>query len=98
MQGTPAQPILGHAQDDQLQHLRDLVARKESTITANQTRISKLESLHKLAQENALKCEAELFSCHEALSNAQAENEQLAAEAQQSRLTSRCKNKLKIND
>jgi septal ring factor EnvC (AmiA/AmiB activator) len=90
VQAMPAQPILGHAQDDQLQHLRETVATKESMITANQTRISKLESLHKLAQESAMKCETELISCHKALSKTKAENEKLAAEAQQSRLTSTC--------
>jgi hypothetical protein len=77
-----AGPVLQHAE---LEQLRTLLASKESTITMNQMRISKLESLHRLAQESAVKCEAELVSCHEALSKAQVENQKLCAEAQQSR-------------
>jgi hypothetical protein len=58
---------------------------KESAITSNEMRISKLESLHKLAQESAMKCEAELVACHEALTKTQIDNQRLKAEAQQSR-------------
>ena len=69
----------------QVAQLRTLVARKESTITASQTRIGKLEALHKLAQESAMKCEAELVSCHESLSRAVVEKQKLSADAQQAR-------------
>ena len=37
-----------------------------------------------------MKCEAELVSCHEALSKAQIDNQRLAAEAQQARCAMPC--------
>lgn len=72
----------------QVQQLRELVASKESTVTSQQTRISRLEALHRLAQESALKCEAELDRCSAALSQAEADKQGLAAELQQSRCCS----------
>jgi hypothetical protein len=75
----------GLASGAQVQQLRDLVASKESVITSNQARIARLEALHKLAQDSALKCEAELVSCHEGLSKAEEEKQRLRAEVHQSK-------------
>lgn len=75
----------GSALGAQIQQLRELVAIKESATTNNHARIARLESLHKLAQDSALKCEAELVSCHEDLSKAEDEKQQLLAEVQQSK-------------
>lgn len=73
----------GLSVDDSLvQQLRDLLVTKETTITTNQTRISKLESLHKLAQESALKCESQMIASNDQLSQANSENVRLKAEVQ----------------
>lgn len=75
----------GDASQSEPAQLRDLLVAREAALATNQARISKLESLHKLAQDSAMKCEAELVACHEALSKTQMENQRLAAEAQQAR-------------
>lgn len=86
LQATPGSASASH--DADAQQLRSLLAVKESALTANQTRISKLEALHTLAQESAMKWEAELVSCHRALSQAQVDGQKLSAEAQHSRCVS----------
>jgi hypothetical protein len=70
---------------DPVQKLTEILAGKESMIAANQTRIERLESLHRLAQDSAMKCEAELLSSHEALARTQLDNQQLTVEVERSR-------------
>jgi hypothetical protein len=81
------QDVLGNwtSCPDPVQKLQDILASKESIIAANQTRIERLESLHRLAQDSATKCEAELLSCHDALARSQVDNQQLTAEVERSR-------------
>jgi hypothetical protein len=65
--------------------LQKLLEQKDAQISAHQLRVSKLESLHRLAQDSALKCEADLASCYEALSTSERKNERLQEELDNSR-------------
>jgi hypothetical protein len=53
----------------------ELLASKESIISSQQSRIAKLEDLHTLAQNSALKFEAELSACQKLLAAAKTEKE-----------------------
>jgi hypothetical protein len=57
-----------------------LLTSRDVELAAQRMRVSKLESLHKLAQDSALKCEADLVACHEALTASNQEKERLLLE------------------
>lgn len=65
--------------------LQKLLEQKDAQLSAHQLRVSKLESLHRLAQESALKCEADLASCYEALSASERKNKSLKEELDNSK-------------
>eukprot|EP00892_Ulva_mutabilis_P011002 jgi/Ulvmu1/8274/UM041_0085.1 len=65
--------------------LEEVIVTKEQELAAQKVRILKLESLHKLAQDSALGCEAELVTCHQALAAMRNENECLVCELQKTK-------------
>lgn len=67
------------------QRLAEIIVNKDKEVAAQQVRVAKLESLHKLAQDSALACESELVSCHQALLAVRQENQSLVSELQNSK-------------
>lgn len=65
--------------------LQQALDRKDAELAAHQMRVSKLEALHRLAQDSALKCEADLVSCHEALTASEQDKERLLLELDSSK-------------
>lgn len=65
--------------------LRGMLADKEAAAAAAETRIARLEALHKLAQDSALQCEAELTEMQEALVKGDLDHQRLVVDLQQSR-------------
>lgn len=74
-----------HAYTNGTAELQKLLEHKDAQLSAHQLRVSKLESLHRLAQDSALKCEADLASCYEALSASERKNERLQEEVDNSK-------------
>lgn len=74
-----------HASGTSAAELQKLLEHKDAQICAHQLRVSKLESLHRLAQDSALKCEADLASCYEALAASECKNERLQEEVDNSK-------------
>lgn len=67
------------AELQQFQHVQ------EDQITAQQLRIAKLESLHKLAQDSAIACESELNRCQRSLEASKEQNKALLSELSNSK-------------
>lgn len=94
VQGTSCERIkASHAyvHNGETAELKSLLQQKDEEIYAHQLRISKLESLHKLAQDSALKCEADLASCYQELAAAERKNKQLHEELDNSKCVRACR-------
>lgn len=88
MQGSSSAGIkasFAHSHSSSTAELQKLLEQKDAQLSAHQLRVSKLESLHRLAQDSALKCEADLASCYEALSTSERKNERLQEELDNSK-------------
>lgn len=81
--GLTASPA--HSNSNGTAELWKLLEQKDAQLSAHQLRVSKLESLHTLAQDSALKCEADLASCYHALSASERKNERLQEELDNSK-------------